>query len=125
MSMTRQQLDELKTLADAAMPGPWRGCEHEAMSPDVFLPGGDRLLMAFWPQHKVEETRRVEVEMYATIDFIAAAREAVPALIAEVTRLRVPLYNGCLTGDCPHDKQADCDKALAYELRRIHEETRW
>jgi hypothetical protein len=26
-------------------------------------------------------------------------------------------YHGCLTGDCPHSNEADCDKALADELR--------
>lgn len=25
--------------------------------------------------------------------------------------------NGCLTGDCPHETQAGCDKALADHLR--------
>lgn len=28
-------------------------------------------------------------------------------------------YHGCLTGDCPHDTQAECDKSLADAYREI------
>lgn len=27
--------------------------------------------------------------------------------------------HGCLTGDCPHEKQSECDKALADEVREL------
>ncbi len=26
-------------------------------------------------------------------------------------------WHGCMTGDCPHDRQSECDAALAGELR--------
>jgi hypothetical protein len=29
--------------------------------------------------------------------------------------------NGCLTGDCPHQNQSECDKALADHLREALE----
>lgn len=36
----------------------------------------------------------------------------------EVAIRRVASYRGCLGGDCPHDTQQACDKALADEVRR-------
>lgn len=30
----------------------------------------------------------------------------------EVETVKVPDYHGCLTGDCPHERQSECDKEL-------------
>lgn len=46
--------------------------------------------------------------------------EAIIALGEAIARLRAPLHNGCLTGDCPHEKNAECDKALSDEVRALH-----
>ena len=37
-------------------------------------------------------------------------------LVKEIEELG---YNGCLTGDCPHDTQAECDAALAAAIAEI------
>ena len=88
--MTQQELDALKALADAATPGPW------LPSHNVDAPSDGN-----WEPDNPEREGRGEgptltglyrdVKAWAEADaaFIAAAREAVPALLAEVQRLRV------------------------------------
>ena len=78
--MTQQELDALKALADAATPGPW---EEVAESGE------------WWITSASDETASLYVipdtglTNQADVDFIAASRTAVPALIAEVERLQV------------------------------------
>lgn len=88
--MTDEELNRLEALAAAATPGPWR------------LPGGKSYVM---PSHgepyKVAQlggTRdspgliaREDDRLHHDAEFIAAARGAVPALVAEVRRLRAEL----------------------------------
>jgi hypothetical protein len=84
-------LDELERLEKAATPGPWvssvEGRDHLAGSDAIFTAG---------------DPRQVDPDVYVSIrvadgdwhpasvadqDFIAAARNAIPRLIAEVRRL--------------------------------------
>ena len=82
-------LEKLKALADAATPGPWRvrqdGSASWLCQPDQsgleLKDSAIRLPMK--RSHDDRERNRLDAL------FIAAAREAVPALIAEVERLRV------------------------------------
>ena len=78
--MTQQELAALKALAEAATPGPW---EEVAESGE------------WWITSASDETASLYVipdtglMNQADVDFIAASRTAVPALLAEVERLRV------------------------------------
>ncbi len=69
-------LQAIKALADAATPGPW---EEVAESGEWWITGPD-IENGF----VINTTRGIT---QANADFIAAAREAVPALLAEVERL--------------------------------------
>lgn len=80
--MTNDELDRLEALAGAATAGPW------AARPDrcgVFHTVDDArgCSVLDWHDGPNEPTFR----MQADAEFIAAAREAVPALVAEVRRL--------------------------------------
>lgn len=88
--MTAEHLEQWRALADAATPGPW------LPSHNVDAPSDGN-----WEPDNPEREGRGEgptltglyrdVKAWAEADaaFIAAAREAVPALLAEVQRLRV------------------------------------
>lgn len=74
--MDREELKRLRALADAATPGPW-----------VFKASGDslRFSMRRPPGGTIAVALTAEPE---DVDFIAAARTALPALLDEVERLR-------------------------------------
>ncbi|WP_393075156.1 hypothetical protein [Streptomyces sp. LN704] len=72
--LTEQQLAEIEARTNAATPGPWTVSEDYS---DVITPDGGQLA-SYW--NPTSETRNGE--------FIAAARTDVPALLAEVRRLR-------------------------------------
>jgi hypothetical protein len=81
--MNPTDLDELERLAAAATPGPW-----EAIRPriNIRIMAGDRYVLESGPCGvRTEEDGQ----------FIAAARAAVPALIAEVRRLRAQVEGHC------------------------------
>ena len=89
--MTQQELDALKALADAATPGPWV-CYY-SLSVGATVQQNGRAGWIFRAQEKA--TRE-------DMDFVAAARAAVPALIAEVERLRVAWsaeHDACIRAD--------------------------
>jgi hypothetical protein len=75
--MTPQDLDRLDELAAKATPGPWEALE-------LSMPGEALLRMG---AEQSFSTRQVQVRD-ADAAFIAAARTAIPALVAEVRRLR-------------------------------------
>lgn len=90
--MTQQELDALRQLADAATPGPWE-VQYTLFDDEDFAPDLDI-------DAHVHTTARVdacddgyicgtgaEPSCHADAAFIAAARAAVPALLAEVERL--------------------------------------
>ena len=97
--MTQQELDALKALADAATPGPWEseltgGCYTVWGKADAM--GYDGIVTTDYLNPRLDDSSNAA--------FIAAARAAVPALLAEVERLREEL-----------DDYAD---AIAHERRR-------
>ena len=107
--MTQQELDALKALADAATPGPW---EEVAESGE------------WWITSASDETASLYVipdtglMNQADVDFIAASRTAVPALLAEVERLQV-------AWSAEHDAYIRADEQARMaerEVERLHAE---
>ena len=82
--MTQQELDALKALADAATPGPWEHSRAYNSSYVQFYSETEKRLLLV---ANVAETSWLNSDDQANAAFIAAAREAVPALLAEVERL--------------------------------------
>lgn len=84
--MTDEQLQEWSVLAEAATPGPWKsGWNWQDTISDGKSAWGEG------PVHVGEKLSQVAPQAIADAAFIAAAREAVPALVAEVRRLRAEL----------------------------------
>lgn len=75
ITVTDEQIAEWRRLSDAATSGPWRATSD-----------GD------WVGYVIAAKRRTTIAICEAsevdMDFIAAAREAVPALLAEIERLR-------------------------------------
>ena len=95
--MTEEELAAIERRAAAASPGPWLdGWDYDENEGHFILAntdGGELFSMAevlpvdiFNPCHQVEAKH-----LRATADFIAAAREDIPALLAECRRLREQL----------------------------------
>lgn len=74
--MTDEELARLEALAQAATPGPWERRFHDQNEVET----RDGIRVATF-----NEARR---DTWHNARFIAAARDAVPALVAEVRRLR-------------------------------------
>jgi hypothetical protein len=95
-------LDEIEARANAATPGPWTyhdGCGYVEVPPGgaiEFKPGWERSVHFLARVHN----NHVEGEDGLGFDgaFIAAARTDVPALIAEVRRLREAIHG--MVGQC-------------------------
>lgn len=87
--LTDEQLAEWRTLADAATPGPWWADGHE-----IYAGAEEIAALSRW----VGETCRADDVPGSEADgaFAAAARQAVPALLAEVAALQreVAHYRG-------------------------------
>jgi hypothetical protein len=78
--MTEQELQAIEALAAAATPGPWEA-GNDIGEGEVYGVDGYAVVGAAaqaWTRREVDANTR----------FIAAARTAVPALVAEVRRLR-------------------------------------
>ena len=109
-------LEKLKALADAATPGPWRvrqdGSASWLCQPDQsgleLKDSAIRLPMK--RSHDDRERNRLDAL------FIAAAREAVPALIAEVERLRVE--SARLTSDLVNMQETARNYAALFHRER-------
>lgn len=78
--MTQDELDRLEALAKAATPGPWYQVYEGSSDWTVYGPDDDVKSVA-----NLHRWHQVECPDAA---FIVAARDAVPALVAEVRRLR-------------------------------------
>ena len=104
--MTQQELDALKALADAATPDRW-----EIWSAAT---GADYIVRV--PRGKNYYAVIATDCTYSNAAFIAAAREAVPALIAEVERLQVA-WSAEHDAYIRADEQARMAKRDADELR--------
>ena len=74
-TVTAEQLAEWRRLAEAASPGPWNG-DDEWASGYIVAENGDDV---------------ADGVLVRNIPFIVAARDAVPALVDEVERLRAEL----------------------------------
>ena len=86
MTVTQEHLEQWRALADAATPGPWRGDTDRGELKYAVL-GGDRELV-IKVDHKNAESGFVGDNGENDGAFVLAARTAVPALLAEVERLR-------------------------------------
>ena len=77
IGISEEELSRIETLSSAATAGPWQsfieGRDHESGSSFVRTPVGD-----------IELSGASRSDQ----DFIAAARSAVPSLVAEIRRLR-------------------------------------
>jgi hypothetical protein len=82
--MTDEELARIEALANAATPGKWQANAMHWGQADVTTPdaAGDIGI------NGVRHSRIVDLTTFQNAFFIAAARDAVPALVAEVKRLR-------------------------------------
>ncbi len=78
-----QTLNEWKRLAEAATPGPWQAKNYGSDGVDAWLHLSPTVAIGSDHAHWLTDAT-----------FIAAARVAVPALLAEVERLRAELASG-------------------------------
>jgi hypothetical protein len=88
--ITREELDRWKQLAEAATAGPWEAQLIDDTAHEIWIEGSGFYCRRYPPHtYKPERLR----ELLSNAEFIAAARDAVPRLVAEVERLtgvRVP-----------------------------------
>ena len=95
MTITREELDSLKALAEAATEGPWRKLAHDHRDkPERWVISGGMVsplgkLIAVNPQHQGNDLSPRKHQANAA--FIAASREAVTRLIVDLVRARVLL----------------------------------
>ena len=87
--MTDEELDAIEARANAATPGPWRSdVGSGANRLRLWVPGGMLIADSYPPKpHRARD----EQQGKADYGFIAGARTDVPALVAEVRRLREAL----------------------------------
>lgn len=87
--MTAEQLAEYAARAEAATKGPWGS--HRDLDGVYTVEVNPRVIPGFGSVTEGDVARiltREDDKAYANVRFIAMAREAVPALLAEVERLR-------------------------------------
>ncbi len=133
-------LDAIQALSDAATPGPWCTDSWEIYQGTEYEPG-----LSMWIGETCRGTSSLEQDR-ADAAFVAAARTAMPALVAEIHRLRaelatalrpdtprlcecghsnhahtVPAPHSCFaygkTCPCPAYRQLPHDEAVAQLLR--------
>jgi hypothetical protein len=81
--LSEAELDELDALARAASPGPWRAFAGPGIGGDAFISmSDDDATPDMYVRHEDEPAT------VADLDFIAAARNYVPRLLAEIRELR-------------------------------------
>ena len=80
--MTREQLDAIRARVEAATPGPWEAGTAFCCPDMGWIDGPKRMVC---PVH--ESAKRTHTLDANDAEFIASAREDVPALLAEVERL--------------------------------------
>lgn len=83
--LTPDQLAAIEARANAATPGPWRSMVIDADNATVWA-GGNTARTSY-------RIARVDCRAADNVEFVAAAREDVPALLAEVKRLTALLDN--------------------------------
>lgn len=96
--MTNKELQALKELSSKATPGPWKAGRKDTISFHYSLMTVP-IKNIYMPNHKNGSGKDlIEVrtgDVIADSQFIAASREAIPSLIAEVERLREVLGFYC------------------------------
>jgi hypothetical protein len=85
--LTDAELEVIEKRAAEATPGPWRAGTHDKIRLWVPYPDGP----AGWASERCLAIMNEHFSFDADIQFIAHAREDVPALVAEVRRLRAEL----------------------------------
>lgn len=81
--MTREQLDAIRARMEAATPGPWEAWTAVCCPDCGWVDGPKRTVCPVY-----EGTKRTHTLDANDAEFIASAREDVPALLAEVERLQ-------------------------------------
>jgi hypothetical protein len=126
--MTAEELQKLEDLANAATPGPWNvhkcgwekvgdacGIRQEPVTSSYEIRQLDGTVVRGETTnglHVVYDTNRDECchGMHSeNAEFIAAAREAVPALVADVRRLRVVVERMAMIAHGEHEGRRDPD----------------
>ena len=117
--IAREELQRLRALTDAATPGPWSVQEWrhwaEPSKPNFTLQytANDRYNAgAKFALAVIEKHGSGDGSSGANAAFIAAAREAVPALLAERDELRALLVRAC------DDLETEGLDETAYEIRK-------
>lgn len=67
-----------------------------------------------------ERSRRHDSAM--PLESQASQAAEIARLQEDKERLDGLLADGCLTGDCPHEKQSDCDRCIARQVKVIYAE---
>jgi len=98
--MTDEELQAIRARVEAATPGPWKvEGRHPSYSPDRFQVDG--IVTAYDDPERADFPRPIQIvetdsgcypPYLADAEFIAQARTDVPALLAEVERLRAELH---------------------------------
>lgn len=100
--MTREQLEEIRKRAEAATPGPWEasfptGADCQWIDVTTAYGAEDELIGTVLPREHmcnpegVEALQKLTRQRMDDVEFIAHARTDVPALLAEIERLRAIL----------------------------------
>lgn len=96
-------VDAIRQRAEAASPGPWEskelggavaGSEYLVIngpSPFKAFTEPEAILCMYWPAHSAEELAQAEKLTGDTADFIAHARQDIPALLSALTEARAQL----------------------------------
>jgi hypothetical protein len=108
--LTEQQLDDIDARQQAATEGPWCTDSWEIYQGTEYLPG-----ISQWIGETCRGTSSPEQDR-ADAEFVAHARTDVPALLAEIRRLREAmdqirhLHTDSPMGPCPVCIDADADR---------------
>lgn len=84
--MTDEQLQEWQAATDAATPGPWRGDRHDGTVKYHVYGANDAVVLQV--DHKNGESGFLGDNGDNDEAFVLAARTAMPALLAEATKVR-------------------------------------
>jgi hypothetical protein len=125
--MTERELETIRARERAAAPGPWRVSRVANVYPSTVGDGRSHpAVRGLRAPRRVYERAWQQVE--ADMEFMAAAREDVPRLLAEVERLRTVFRDVRhrllqVANDCPTDPATT--EVLAVTLAMDSEEQRW
>jgi hypothetical protein len=118
-------LKALQALCDAATPGPWTLATEHGSPWNIETPAGDTVALAMMLTPIRADF--AQLDRHANAQFIAACREAVPALIAEAEQARTLAaaflaYDQALTAWAAHPSAtAPVDDTYATMLRLAQE----